>query len=317
MSPKRLDWSRDGRDWPNRDASSFVRVGGLNWHVQRQGEGPAVLLLHGTGASTHSFRRLMPLLAERHDVLALDLPGHGFTDPLPFRKLSLPGMSDAVAALCDRLEFRPEIAVGHSAGAAVAIRMTLDGRIAPGGIVSLNGAVLPIWTGFTAPLFASIAKLLAINPFAPWLFARQARDPATVDKLLRGTGSVIAEEDARLYRRLATAPSHVAGALGMMAGWDLKSFQRDLARLKTPLVLVAGADDGMVPADSAHDVRRLVPHARIVRLAGLGHLAHEEAPERIRDIIEEADGRGIETPRQSPGPFEVPCDQSVAEPAHA
>lgn len=288
MSPARLDWSRDGHDWPNRNASSFVRAGGLNWHVQRMGEGSPALLLHGTGASTHSFRRLLPLLAERHEVVAVDLPGHGFTDPLPMRKLSLPGMAEATGALCRKIGIKPEIAVGHSAGAAVAIRMTLDGLIAPTAIVSLNGALLPIWTGFTAPLFASVAKLLAINPFAAWMFARRARDPASVDRLLRGTGSAIAEEDARLYRRLACAPSHVAGALGMMAGWDLKTFERDLARLETPLVLVAGLEDGMVPADNAFDVRLRVPHARIVRLKGLGHLAHEEAPERIRDIVEES-----------------------------
>lgn len=294
MSPARLDWSRDGRDWPNRRASTFVRAAGLAWHVQRMGEGAPILLLHGTGASTHSYRRLLPLLAERHEVLSLDLPGHGFSDPLPLRKLSLPGMSEAVGAVCQKLGFRPEIVVGHSAGAAVAIRMTLDGLIAPAAIVSLNGALLPIWTGFTAPLFASIAKLLAINPFAVWMFARRARDPASVERLLSGTGSKIAEEDALIYRLLARTPSHVAGALGMMAGWDLKAFERDLARLSTPLVLVVGADDGMVPADNAFEVRRHVPDAEIIRLEGLGHLAHEEAPETIRDIVERWVAAGVE-----------------------
>lgn len=288
MSPARLDWERDGARWPNRAASRFVAAGGLRWHVQRMGEGPAILLLHGTGASTHSFRRLMPILAERFDVIAPDLPGHGFTDPLPWRRLSLPGMADAVAALTAKLGVRPVAIVGHSAGAAVAIRMALDGQATPAAIVSLNGALLPIWTGFTAPLFASLAKLLAINPFAPLLFARRARDPEVVDRLLRGTGSTIAPEDARLYRLLAAAPSHVAGAIGMMAGWDLRSFERDLARLKTPLVLVAGSADGMVPASNAYDAQRRAPHARVVRLPGLGHLAHEEAPETIAGIIKES-----------------------------
>ena len=59
------NWERDGRDWPNREASRFVHAAGLRWHVQVMGSGPVVLLLHGTGAATHSWRDLMPKLAER------------------------------------------------------------------------------------------------------------------------------------------------------------------------------------------------------------------------------------------------------------
>ena len=60
-----LSWDQDGHDWPNRDASRFVEAAGLTWHVQIAGQGPVLLLLHGTGASTHSWRDLLPGLAER------------------------------------------------------------------------------------------------------------------------------------------------------------------------------------------------------------------------------------------------------------
>lgn len=73
------DWNVEGRDWPNRGSSRFVEAGGLRWHVQVMGEGPALLLLHGTGAATHSWRDIAPLLAKTHTVVAMDLPGHGFT----------------------------------------------------------------------------------------------------------------------------------------------------------------------------------------------------------------------------------------------
>lgn len=78
-------WERDGADWPNRAASRFVTASGLTWHVQAMGapEAPVLLLLHGTGAATHSWAGLAPLLAARFRVIAPDLPGHGFTDPLP------------------------------------------------------------------------------------------------------------------------------------------------------------------------------------------------------------------------------------------
>jgi magnesium chelatase accessory protein len=94
-------WERDGRDWPNREASRFVEAGGLRWHVQRMGGGPVALLVHGTGAATHSWRDFAPLLARKgFAVVAPDLPGHGFTGtPAAPEGLSLPGMADGLAAL--------------------------------------------------------------------------------------------------------------------------------------------------------------------------------------------------------------------------
>ena len=80
-----MDWARDGADWPHAAHSRFVEVAGQRWHVQLlpgpAADAPVVLLVHGTGASTHSWRALMPLLARRAAVLAVDLPGHGFSRP--------------------------------------------------------------------------------------------------------------------------------------------------------------------------------------------------------------------------------------------
>ena len=114
----RLTLARDGRDWPNTDASQMVEEGGLRWDVQRMGAGPKMLLVHGTGASTHSWRALAPLLATRFDILAPDLPGHGFSDSLRSGVPSLPAMSKALHQMLEALDFQPDIVVGHSAGAA-------------------------------------------------------------------------------------------------------------------------------------------------------------------------------------------------------
>ena len=93
----RLEWDHEGLGWPHRDASRFVRAGGLLWHVQVMGEGPVILLLHGTGASTHSWRALMPLLARHFTVVAPDLPGHGFTGTPPSGGFALPAVAAGVA----------------------------------------------------------------------------------------------------------------------------------------------------------------------------------------------------------------------------
>jgi magnesium chelatase accessory protein len=284
-----LDFARDGATWPHRETSRFVRAGGTVFHVQEMGEGPLVLLVHGTGAATHSWRGLMPLLATRFRVVAMDLPGHGFTPAPAGVRLSIETMSGLLDALLRELALRPDIAVGHSAGAAILARMALDRQIAPGALVSLNGAFLPL-SGLLGHLFSPIAKLMVLNPFAPSLMSRHFRDEETLRRLMRDTGSRLDPEGLRLYGILARAPSHIAGALDMMANWNLPRFARDLPRLPVPLVLVAGSNDRTIPPADADRVKAMIPSARLVRLPGLGHLAHEEAPERVAPVIVEAIG---------------------------
>jgi magnesium chelatase accessory protein len=278
-----LDWRSDGIDWPNRAASSFVEAGGIRWHVQRMGKGPTALLLHGTGAATHSWRGLLPILAEHFDVIAPDLPGHGFTSSPPPQRLSLPGMAADISALLSKLDVRPSVVVGHSAGAAILARMCLDGRIEPALPVSLNGALLPL-DGFAGHLFSPLAKLLVLNPLVPRLFAWQASSPGAVERLLDNTGSRIAPDGVALYRRLVRNPAHVAAALRMMANWQLAPLQRDLPALKPGLVLVAARNDRTISPEVAKRVAALVPGAAIERIAG-GHLAHEEDPQRVAEVI--------------------------------
>ena len=277
-------WAQHGRDWPNRGSSRFLRAAGLPWHVQVMGAGPVLLLLHGTGAATHSWRALAPLLAQHFTVVAPDLPGHGFTETPATSRLSLPGMAASVHGLLRTLNLRPALAVGHSAGAAILARMALDGQLPARGIVSLNGAFLPL-DGVPGHIFPPLAKLLVGLPGLPRLFAWRAKDDAVVARMLEGTGSRIDAAGAGLYGRMIRSPAHAAAALGMMAQWDLRPLLTDLPRLGLPLLLVVGGGDRAVPPAQAARVRALVPGAELVALPGLGHLAHEERPDDTAAIV--------------------------------
>jgi magnesium chelatase accessory protein len=282
-----LTWEREGRDWPNRDHSSFVRAGGLNWHVQRMGRGPILLLIHGTGASTHSWRDLAPRLARHFTVIAPDLPGHAFTSRPPARGLSLTNMTRSMCALIATLDVKPDIIVGHSAGAAIALRMALDGCVSPAAIVSLNGALFP-FSGMARHIFPPVARLMLLNPLTPRVFASRAANSQRVMRMIENTGSRIDDTGLSLYRRLFRHHGHVLGALGMMANWDLEPLQRSFQTINTPVILVAADNDRAVPASNSLRARDELPNAKVVYLRGLGHLAHEEAPERVADIIESA-----------------------------
>lgn len=284
MSLRAPDWDEDGRDWPNRGASRFIEAGRLRWHVQVMGAGPVMLLVHGTGAATHSWRDLAPLLARSFTVVAPDLPGHGFTSAADESRLSMPGMAEGVVALLRALGLAPDWVVGHSAGAAILARACLDAALQPRAIFSLNGALLPL-SGLRNPALARFARPLVSGSVVPRLFAWRASGRAVTERILGETGSRLDPAGVEYYRRLASRPAHVAAALTMMAMWDPRPLARDLPRLPVPLVLFAGSEDGMIPPHEAEKVYSLVPHAELQLLQGLGHLAHEEAPTQIASRI--------------------------------
>jgi magnesium chelatase accessory protein len=285
-----LNWQTDGQHWPLHAFSRFVDAAGLRWHVQQLGAGPPLLLVHGTGATTHSWRLLAPLLAPRFTVTTFDLPGHGYTEGTPKGGMSLDAMSAAVAQLLETLHVNPLLAVGHSAGAAILCRMALDGQAVARHIVSLNGALLPFHR-LQRLLFGPVARLLAVSPLAARAVAWSARERSAVLRLLAGTGSVLDTTGVDLYWRLVRSESHVHGALRMMSQWNIETLERELPRLPVPLTLVVGEADLMVPPAQAERVQRLLPHAGLVRLARLGHLAHEEQPQAIAAILQDVAAR--------------------------
>lgn len=290
-----LDWDTDGRQWPLRHLSSFIETSKLRWHVQwaqhRNPQASSILLLHGTGASTHSWRHLLPLLSENYTMIALDFPGHGFTSMPKDRDVatlfSIPGMAAGVAELLANMQIKPDMVVGHSAGAAVACMLTLNGHLRPQRLISLNGALLPL-DGAAGQFFSPLAKVLTKAPFLPELFAWQAARPAVLQKLLDGTGSKLDEEGARLYKTLMSKPSHAQAALYMMAHWDLHTFWERLRSLQDPLSLIVGSQDLIVPPSVAYRVAETLAHLRtqdIISLPNLGHLAHEEQAEWVANVI--------------------------------
>jgi magnesium chelatase accessory protein len=285
-----MRWADEKDTWPNAEHSEFIPTKNVKWHVQRWGfesrKKTTLLLLHGTGASTHSWRDLAPLLAKRHKVIALDLPGHAFTSMPARRWMSLEGMAASIEELLDICNTKPDYIVGHSAGAAIAIKMALLEMAAPQKIFSFNGALMPL-ESLSGQLFSPIAKLLVLNPLVPRLFSWRANNPNVVNALLQSTGSELDEKGNALYAKLIQDSNHAAGALAMMASWDLAQLKADLPKLKTPLMLIVGSNDKTVLPSVASRVKALLPRASILTMDELGHLAHEEDPQQSYDIITE------------------------------
>jgi magnesium chelatase accessory protein len=199
----------------------MVRVGRLDWHVQSLGdpEAPVALLVHGAGAATHSFRGLIPLLSGHYRVIAIDLPGHGFTRGARAEDLTLPGMARALAGLLAKLQVEPVLAIGHSAGVAVLSkwRSMSQSSAGPHCRPQRRARADPRQCAALASGQAAVRQSADLaSGVVP------GADGDMAGHLLRATGSRIDNQGRDCYAMLLRQPAHVSGALGMMANWNLE-----------------------------------------------------------------------------------------------
>ena len=280
-----MQWANYRSTWPHAQHSQFIQAGGIQWHVQIMGQGPVLLLLHGTGSGSFSWRGLMPLLSAHFQVIAPDLPGHAFTSRGPEGSLSLQGMSEGLRALLLQLNVTPSIIGGHSAGAAIATNMLLQQRaLSQTQLIGFNPAWLPL-PGLPSLIFRPAAKLAAINPVSAWATAKLASKPAMIEKSIVQTGSHLDAEGLALYQSVFSHSGHVHSVLNMMAAWQLDTLSKSLPQLQNKVSILVGMQDQTVPPSMAHEACKLMPQARVFEQPGLGHLAHEEDPAGTAQLI--------------------------------
>jgi magnesium chelatase accessory protein len=260
-----------------------ITAGSVDWHIEEGGHGSQVLLVHGTAASAHSWRKVAEVLSATHHVLNIDLPGHGESVARQTKHMSLAGMTEALSSLLTKLTFEPDFVAGHSAGAVILARLLARHQCAAGKLFSFNGAFFP-FSGAAGQFFSPIAKLVAATPFLPTLLSSFATRQ-TVERLLRDTGSALTPDDIDAYYHLFKKPSHVSAALDMMANWDLSETEQDLRALKAECCFIAGADDRTIPPESANRAAGLCVKSSVHILPELGHLLHEERPALAAAII--------------------------------
>jgi magnesium chelatase accessory protein len=279
-----MRWPRDAQNWPMTEHSRLILNRPHRWHVQEAGTGPTILLLHGAGGATQSWRGLFPLLQADFHVIAIDLPGQGFSQSGARQRLGLRPMAEDIAGLIRTQGWTIDAIVGHSAGVALALQIMDDGTVGDIPVVGLNGALSP-FKGVAGWIFPVMAKLLAATPFTADFVAATASSPRSVAKLITGTGSQLDAEGIALYQRLVQDRSHVDGTLAMMSQWDLDPLLARLPRIGSRILLMTGSRDGTVPPDTSRRAADQLPNAVHETIDGLGHLMHEEDPEPVATRI--------------------------------
>jgi len=271
--------------WPNRSNSEFIKSDNYNWHIQKFGStGQKLLLIHGTGASSHSWYPLIENLNLEFEILCLDLPGHGFTRALARQKKQLVIIVDQISLLLRNIDFYPNIIMGHSAGAAVAYELAKKIDTKPN-TIAINAA-FGQFSGLAGVAFPYFAKIASSTTIPARFLSLLASKEEIVRKLLASTGSIIPELQIKCYQYLFSNTEHVDGTLQLMADWDLGYFLDRLPEETAPIHFLVGDKDTTVPPHISKSWDQSMPNSSLTQFNGLGHLLHEESPSTVSTILE-------------------------------
>lgn len=267
------------------DDSRFVEINGIDVHYKQHGSGePVMILLHGFGASTFSWREVMQPLTSAGTVIAFDRPAFGLTErPMPGEwegesPYALNSQIELLIGLMDRLGVERAVLIGNSAGGTVAVATALVHPERVSALVLVDAA---IYAGGGAP--AWIRPLLRTPQFdrlGPW-FARSIAGEQG-DAFLRAAWhdpSKITDEIVEGYRK----PLQVAN--WDRALWELTKASGEsrlaerLDQLTMPVLVVTGDDDRIVPTAESVRLANDIAGAKLAVFPNCGHVPQEECPE--------------------------------------
>lgn len=266
---------------------STLTIDGLAYAYRRSGPrgAPPLLLVHGFTGRASSWREHLPAVAERFDVVAVDLPGHGRTPTSgaahPLR-VSVEETADDLAALLDRLELLPAHLLGYSLGARVALRIAIEHP----------DAVRRLVLESPSPGLAEPAERAARRADDEGLAGRIERDGirAFVDEwqsqlLFASMAAQPAERRARLRReRMANDPAGLAASLRAAGQGRMEPLHDRLGNVRAPTLVIAGALDP-VGRRRAEVVAKGIGGARLAVVPDAGHRPHFERPAVFRRLV--------------------------------
>lgn len=253
--------------------------------MHRQGSGPPLVLLPGLGTTVAEFRAIVPQLARRYDVLAVDLPGQGRSPALPTSvRPDVQALTDAVEQELDRRGVSVPHVLGVSLGGRIGLELARRQRARSVVAISPTGPLSPPERAFqTAMLVAARAGFGALAPVADPLLRRAVPRTAAL-ALLRARGwRTPAGEAAALVRGFAEA----ADFRRLLRHAIVPEATIDYRSIGCPVRIAQGSHDVLALSQAAW-LAVLIPGARFHLLPFAGHSPIADAPQRVVDLVEEA-----------------------------
>ena len=260
-----------------RPPSVFLDLVGVRLHVRDTGPraAPAVILLHGFGASLQTWEDWARDLERDHRVIRYDMPGFGLTGADPSGDYTDARSIVVLLALLDRVGVTRASVVGNSMGGRIAWTFAAlhPERMDKLVLVSPDGFASPGLEYGAAP---KVPLMMRALPYVlPSFMLRASLAPAYANS------DVVTDALLKRYRDMMLAPG-VRSAIVQRTGQQvLVDPVPLLKRIEAPTLLMWGEKDGMIPIANSVDYLRALPHGTLAALPGVGHIPQEEAPATV------------------------------------
>jgi pimeloyl-ACP methyl ester carboxylesterase len=259
-----------------RAPDDMVEVAGSRLHVRDSGpkNAPAVIFIHGFGASLHTWEPWAATLSADRRVIRFDLPGSGLSSPDPTGNYSDARTLDVLLALMARLGVERASLVGNSIGGRIAWTFAAahPDRIDKLVLISPDGFASPGFEYGKPPEVPATVKLMRYVLPRPLL--RMSLAPAYANQ------AVLTDALTTRYHDLMLGPGSRDALIARMEQTVLVDPVPLLKKITAPTLLVWGEKDALIPFSNSADYMKAIPSAKLVALPGMGHLPHEEAPEQ-------------------------------------
>jgi len=252
-----------------------------DWYVAEAGQGFPLVLLHGLGASSFSWRENLGPLSRRYRVLAPDLPGHGRTSAAAVPDFRLETLSVEIVRLLNRRGVDRAALAGNSLGGGLALLLARHQPERFPALVLLAPAVcLRRPPTLFYPLRLPLLGLLAAALLGPWIVPLALRQAYHRSELI--TPEVVAGY-ALTFRSLANRLA-IRRLVGQIEAWPPARVENLVRQITQPLCLIWGKEDRILPLDQAEWLRKRLPQAEVHLLPEVGHAPQEEDPALVNEI---------------------------------
>lgn len=273
----------------------FIPVNGIRVHLQRAGEGPPLLLLHGLVGSAMNWHQNIHFLARYATVYAVDLFNMGESERVPGLDAGLEATADGLAALLDALDLPQVDVAGHSHGGAIALMLA----------ARYPERVRKLVLFAPANPFCDFGHQLVRfyqSGFGRWFAAQVPMLPRSLKAIalsrMYGDPKRVAEGSLEGYIDGLRVPGTIDHILRIVQGWfdDMRDLGDVLARVaEKPTLLIWGDRDRAVGLSSAHRLQQILMRSQLLVIPGVGHIPFAERPEEcnlaMRDWLAEGSSK--------------------------